>query len=105
MLFRSHHGRYRRLMEHWRQRFPGRFYDISYEDTTTNFEENVVNLLAFLELPFEEACMNFHTQRTAVSTASAAQVREPAHTRSVGRWRRYETQLTPMREELAAFGL
>jgi len=100
-----HHGRYRHLMDQWRQRFPGRFYDISYEDTTTNFEENVVNLLAFLDLPFEEACMNFHTQRTAVSTASAAQVREPAHTRSVGRWRRYERQLAPMREELRAFGL
>jgi hypothetical protein len=29
-------------------------------------------------------------------------VREPAHTRSIGRWRRYEEQLTPMRQELEA---
>lgn len=100
-----HHGRYRQLMALWRARFPGRFYDISYEETTASFEDNVINLLDFLELPFEEGCINFHTQETAVSTASAAQVREPAHTRSVGRWRRYEDQLQPMREALAAYGL
>jgi hypothetical protein len=35
-----------------------------------------------------------------VTTASAVQVRQPAHTRSIGRWRRYEKQLQPMREAL-----
>ncbi len=97
-----HHGRYRRLMETWRRRFDGRFYDISYEATTTDFEANVRSLLDFLELSFEDACLNFHTYAGAVSTASAAQVREPAHSRSVGRWRRYQKQLEPMRRELAA---
>lgn len=100
-----HHGRYRTLMGIWRTRFPGRFYDISYEDTTGEFETNVRSLLEFLDLPFEQACLDFHTQDTAVSTASAAQVREPAHTRSVGRWRQYEEQLAPMIEELSAFGV
>ena len=92
-------------MDVWRARFPGRFYDISYEATTTEFEPNVRRLLEFLDLPFEEACLNFHAHNTAVSTASATQVREPAHTRSVGRWRRYESQLQPMIEELRQFGL
>jgi len=33
------------------------------------------------------------------------QVREPAHTRSIGRWRRYEEQLAPMRAILEAAGV
>jgi hypothetical protein len=33
------------------------------------------------------------------------QVREPAHTRSVGRWRRYEAQLEPLRRTLIAAGI
>ncbi|MBE9537622.1 MAG: sulfotransferase [Proteobacteria bacterium] len=95
-----HHARYRNLMETWRQRFTGRFFDISYEDTARDVEPNARALLNYLDLPWEDACLEFYTQDRAVSTASAAQVREPAHTRSIGRWRRYEKQLQPMQRAL-----
>ncbi len=100
-----HHCRYRDLMDLWRERFPGRFYDISYEQTVADLEVNARKLLRFLELPWEEACLRFYEQDSAVSTASAAQVREPVHTRSVGRWRKYERQLEPMLETLNQHGL
>ncbi len=100
-----HHARYRRLMDCWRERFPGRFHDISYEETARDLEPNARALLTYLELPWEDACLEFHRQETAVSTASAVQVREPAHTRSIGRWRRYEKQLQPMVEELQNAGI
>ncbi len=100
-----HHARYRKLMACWQQRFPGRIFDISYEDTATNLEPNARALLSYLELPWEDSCLNFHEQESAVSTASAVQVREPAHTRSIGRWRRYAQQLQPMAEALRAQGV
>ncbi|MDH4074007.1 MAG: sulfotransferase family protein, partial [Gammaproteobacteria bacterium] len=59
----------------------------------------------FLGLPWEDACLRFHEQKQAVSTASAVQVREPAHTRSIGRWRKYEQQLQPMQTILEQGGL
>jgi hypothetical protein len=86
----------------WRDRFPGRFFDISYEETASDLEPNARELIDYLELPWEDACLHFDRQDTAVTTASAVQVRQPVHTRSVGRWRRYARQLTPMRETLAA---
>lgn len=100
-----HHCRYRDLMDRWREQFPGRFYDISYEETVHDLETNVRQLLRYLELPWEDACLNFHRQKSAVSTASASQVREPAHTRSVDRWRKYERQLQPMLAVLKSHGL
>ena len=78
----------------------GRFFDVSYEATAGNLEPNARALIEFLELPWEDACLEFHKQTAAVSTASAVQVRQPAHTKSVGRWRRYERQLEPMFREL-----
>jgi hypothetical protein len=92
-------------MDAWRRRFPGRFLDISYEDTARDVATNARLLLQYLELPWEEACVRFHEQDKAVSTASAVQVREPAHTRSIGRWRRYEAQLEPMRAALEQAGV
>ncbi len=100
-----HHVRYRRLMDAWRERFPGRFVDIAYEETVSDLEPNARRLIEFLGLPWEDACLRFHEQKQAVSTASAVQVREPAHTRSIGRWRKYEQQLQPMRTILEQNGL
>lgn len=100
-----HHARYHRLMELWRERFPGRFMDISYEETAGNLEPNARALIDFLGLPWEDACLEFHRQKAAVATASAVQVREPVHTRSVGRWRRYGRQLEPMYRALEQEGV
>lgn len=100
-----HYVRYHRLMGLWRERFPGRFHDIEYEAVAADLEPNARALIDYLELPWEDACLNFHEQDAPVSTASAAQVREKAHTRSVGRWRRYERQLEPMRAVLEAAGI
>jgi hypothetical protein len=38
-----------------------------------------------------------------VMTASATQVREPVHRRSVARWRRFERHLAPLREALGSY--
>jgi len=100
-----HHARYFRLMDTWRERFGDRFFEISYEDTAADLEPNARDLIEFLELPWEDACLAFHEQAGAVTTASSVQVRQPAHTRSVGRWRRYENQLAPMREALEDEGI
>ncbi|RLQ23349.1 sulfotransferase family protein [Seongchinamella sediminis] len=100
-----HHARYRRLMDTWRERFPGRFFDISYEATAADLEPNARALLDYLDLPWEEACLEFHKQDAAVSTASAVQVREPAHTRSIGRWKQYRSGLAEMQQELAKAGI
>jgi tetratricopeptide (TPR) repeat protein len=100
-----HHARYFHLMALWRERFGDRFFDISYEETARDLEPNARALIDFLELPWEDACLDFHKQDAAVTTASAVQVREPAHTRSIGRWRRYENQLGLMRQTLQEQGV
>jgi hypothetical protein len=92
-------------MSIWRERFSGRFFDIAYEDTARDLEPNARALLEFLELPWEDACLYFHRQDAAVTTASAVQVRQPAHTRSIGRWLRYEKQLAVMKKTLQEQGV
>jgi tetratricopeptide (TPR) repeat protein len=100
-----HHARYLHLMSIWRERFPNSFYDISYEETAKDLEPNARALIEFLGLPWEDACLNFHQQKTAVATASASQVREPAHTRSINRWKKYQSNLTVMIDTLSQHGV
>lgn len=100
-----HHARYYRLMETWRERFGDRFFEVAYEDVAGDIEPNARAMIEFLALPWEDACLEFHKQKSAVKTASSVQVRQPAHTRSVGRWRRYEQQLAPTRRVLEDLGI
>ncbi len=100
-----HYIRYWRLMEHWRRVYPGRILDVAYEAVVSDVEPEARRLIAHLGLAWEEACLRFHERDDAVATASAVQVREPAHTRSVGRWRRYEGRLQTMAQELSAAGV
>jgi tetratricopeptide (TPR) repeat protein len=100
-----HHVRYFKLMELWRQRFGDRYFEIGYEDVATNLEANARALIDFLDLDWEDSCLQFHQQKSAVTTASAVQVRQPVHTKSIGRWRRYEQQLAPVRKILMAAGV
>lgn len=90
-----HHVRYRRLMDAWRDLLGDRLLDIAYEDTVENTEKEARRLIEFLGLEWQDACLDFHRQSDAVTTASAAQVREKAHSRSVGLWRHYEAELQP----------
>jgi tetratricopeptide (TPR) repeat protein len=100
-----HHARYYRLMETWRERFGDRYFEVAYEDVAGSLEPNARALIDFLGLPWEDACLEFHKQKSAVTTASSVQVRQPAHTRSVGRWRRYEKQLEPAQRVLEERGI
>lgn len=100
-----HYVRYHRLMATWRAGFPDGFLDIAYEDAVANVEATARRMLQWIGLPWNDACIRFHHQSGAVATASAAQVREPAHARSVGRWKRYAHHLEPMRETLEDAGV
>lgn len=93
-----HHLRYRKLMEHYRGVLGNRMIDVAYEDVVENMEFEARRLVDYLELDWQNASLDFHKQKTAVTTASAAQVREKAHNRSVGRWRQYEDELSLMKE-------
>lgn len=89
-----------RLMQHWRQVLPGGVYEIQYEELVQSPEREARALLAYCGLEWDPGCLDFHRQDTAVSTASAVQVRQSIYTSSVGRWHQYASALGPLREIL-----
>jgi hypothetical protein len=79
--------------------------ELQYEALVADPEVQIRRLLDALGLPFEQACVDFHLNRSPSATASTVQVREKVHTRSVGRWKEFERQLRPLRERLEAAGI
>jgi tetratricopeptide (TPR) repeat protein len=96
---------YRRLMAHWHRVLPGRILDVAYEDVVTRLEPATRRILDYLGLPFEDACLNFHSNPNPSSTSSSVQVRQPLYDSSLQLWRHYSRELGPLRERLVAGGI
>ena len=94
-----------RMSRFWLQRFPDRVFELEYEALLANPEISIRRLLDFCGLPFDSSCLQSHrTQRTVVSAASAAQVRQPLR-RDTARAARYGHLLDGLRRRLRDAGL
>lgn len=94
----------RRLMAHWQALYGEDILDFDYDAFVASPRAETARLLAHCGLPWDEACLSFHTVRNAVKTASVWQVREPLYARSSGRWRNYANELARARAILEAAG-
>ena len=84
---------YERIMSFWNSIFQDSIYKIVYEDVIENPESEVKKLLNYLELDFEESCMDFYKSKRPVKTASSEQVRQPIYKSGVNYWKNYEDNL------------
>ena len=96
---------YDRLMRHWNDVMPGAILTLRYEDVVADIEGSTRCLLQYCGLPWDDACLRFHENRRASTTASATQVRQPLYDSSVGKWRRVKRQLQPARQILERAGI
>ncbi|MBF0281910.1 MAG: tetratricopeptide repeat protein [Zetaproteobacteria bacterium] len=88
---------YEGLMQFWRERFPGRIYDLNYEQLTEHQEDETRKLLQYCGLSWDERCLAFETSDRAVRTASASQVRHKMYQGSSDAWRKFERHLQPLK--------
>lgn len=89
------------LVAHWQQACGIPMYEMHYETLVLEQERITRELLAFCELPFEQACLEFHKNTRQVNTASVNQVRQGLFTSASARYKRYGDLLDPFREALA----
>jgi tetratricopeptide (TPR) repeat protein len=68
---------YGQAMDAWRMQDPARIRLQEYEQLLVEPEAQIRALLDFCQLPFDAACLEFHSAGRSVRTASAAQVRQP----------------------------
>jgi tetratricopeptide (TPR) repeat protein len=97
----AYHG----LMAHWRKTLPGVFLDVDYEALIADPEGQARRIFDYVGLDWEAGCLQFHRRGGAAATASAAQVRQPIYSSSVGMWRNYARQLAPLAERLRERGI
>ena len=91
---------YVNLMNHWDDVLPGFVLKVNNEDVIDDLEGQVKRILDFCQLPFEDACLNFHLTDRSVRTPSSEQVRQPVNRSGVGQWKPFADYLGSLKYAL-----
>ena len=86
----SYYGLYSDLMDLWKSEYGDKIYNLTYEKLTTDQEQETRNLLKYLELNWEDACLSPQKNKRSVRTASQTQVRKKVYKGSSKAWKKYE---------------
>ncbi len=87
---------YVNLMNHWDDVLPGFVLKVKNEEVIDDLEGQVKRILDFCELPFDDACLNFHLTDRSVRTPSSEQVRQPVNRSGIGQWKPFADYLDPL---------
>lgn len=91
---------YQRLMSHWEDLFPDEIFTVRYEDLVLDQERVSKQLIEYIDLEWDDKCLDFHSNERNVLSPSNMQVRQPIYQTSINRWKHYEKQLQPLVEML-----
>ena len=85
----------RKIMEHWQDHLDIPVLELHYEHLVQNQEFETRRILDFLNLSWDESCLEFHKSNLVARTISYDQVNRKMYTSSSGRWKNYEKHLSP----------
>lgn len=98
----DHYQRFDQLSRHWAATRPNKFLLVDYEELVAEPNSQARRVFDFLGLHYSSEYTDITRNTTAVTTASASQVREPISTKNIGAWSAYEGYLGPLKERLKA---
>lgn len=88
------------LMDHWRSVLPVKFLEVSYEALVSEPETQSRDLIAAMDLQWEDACLKPQENRRIVRTLSSEQVQHPVSSDSVDSWQRFDRHLDALKTAL-----
>ena len=81
---------YEDLMYFWSLKFPNTVHNIKYEDLVKNPEVQIKSLINNINIGWDEKCLKFYENKTAVKTLSVNQARKKIYTSSVSLHENYK---------------
>ena len=92
-LLNQYYDYYEKLIEHWDKILGSDLVTINYEDIIENPEKEIKRMLKYINLDWEDSCLEFHKNNRFVNTISSLQVKKPLYKDSINSWKNYENYL------------
>ena len=89
----QYYNLYDDIMTYWNNLFPNTIFNIKYEKLIQDSRKEIINLLNFCKLEWNDDCINFHENKRVIKTASDVQARSKIYNSSVNAWKNYDKYL------------
>jgi tetratricopeptide (TPR) repeat protein len=86
----------KKIADHWMKVLSIPMIELHYENLVADQRGETERLIKFLDLPWQEDCMEFHKSKRVARTISYDQVNKKMYNTSSGRWKNYEKHLGPL---------
>jgi len=86
----------KKMADMWMELLSIPVMELHYENLVADQRSETERLIKFLDLPWEEDCMEFHKSKRVAKTISYDQVNKKMYNTSSGRWKNYEKHLAPL---------
>jgi hypothetical protein len=86
----------KRITDYWMETLSIPMMELHYENLVADQRGETERLIKFLDLPWQEDCMEFHKSKRVARTISYDQVNKKMYNTSSGRWKNYEKHLGPL---------
>ncbi len=96
----QHYALTMEMVFHYRNELDSNYYTLHYERLVDDIENEVKDLLSYVGLSFENACLDFYQDKSHTKTASYSQVTQPLYDSSKFRYKSYLQYLEPAIGEL-----
>ena len=77
--------------------------ELHYENLVADQRGETERIIEFLDLPWQEDCMEFHKSKYVARTISYDQVNKKMYSTSSGRWKNYEKHLGPVMDAVSDY--
>jgi tetratricopeptide (TPR) repeat protein len=77
------------IMMFWKKLFNEEIYDIEYEELIKNPKPNIESLLKFCNLKWDDKCLDFKNNKSAINTLSVKQARNGLYNTSINSFSNY----------------
>ena len=84
---------YQKIMSFYNKLYKNKIHNIKYEDLINNFEKEVKKIISYLNLAWDENCINFHESDRYISTTSFVQGKKKIFFNSSEEWKNYNDKL------------
>ena len=91
----QHYALTMEMVLHYRNELDSNYYPLHYERLVDDIENEVKDLLSYVDLPFEKECLDFYQDKSHTKTASYSQVTQPLYHSSKFRYKPYLHYLEP----------
>lgn len=96
----AYYRKYRQMMEHWGEQYPGRVMNVDYADLTGDPQGMLRRVAEFCGVAYDPSAVGLAKAPKAITTASAGQARGEVIVRETPKWAPYRPHLAALEDAL-----